>query len=337
MRILSLISACLLSTTASAEYIRGSDYGYKLWEGAAYTDDQSGQFSHCVVSAPYKSGDTLLISFSRDKTLIVGVANDDFNFDINKEIPVTIYVDRRQPIYATAIPVSSTMVTLSMPNFDQAMHYIQMGRTMKIDGRQFSGIYDLTGTKVALERTYSCAASYYDYASAPVQSDAPVQQEGLSKTALFQVATNMITSIDVSDAKYLSEAEIEDLGFGAASVFWQSDALGILAGTLTAHRPTGDLRATDSQDLAIMSDFCEGDFASSSQKVSHVEGVSQRELRGICRLDDSETQIITTKTDIGEHTLYNIVFFLNTEKAGEVKRAEATGNIAIHAASYAIE
>lgn len=331
MRLLSLISACLFATAASAEYIPSSDYGYKLWEGAAYTDDQSGQFSHCVVSAPYKSGDTLFISFTKSKTLIVGVSNDEFEFDLNRSIPVTIYVDRREPIYATANPVSSTMVTLSMPNFDQAMRYIQMGRTMKIEGRQFSGAYDLTGTKVALERTYKCAARYYDYVGEPSQP------EGLNKTALFQVATNMITSIGASDATYLSDAEIEDLGFGRTSVFWRSDDLGILAGTLTTHRPTGDLRSTDSQDLAFMSDFCDGDFASSSQKVRHVEGVSQRELHGICRIDGGETHIMTTKTDIGEHTLYNIVFFYDTQKAGEIKREEAIGNIAIHAASYSVE
>ncbi|MCD9146586.1 hypothetical protein [Pseudophaeobacter flagellatus] len=331
MRILALISACLISTAASAEYIRGSDYGYKLWEGAAYTDSQSGRFSHCVVSAPYKSGDTLLISFTKEKKLVVGVSNDDFNFDIARNIPVTIYVDRRPPIYATATPVSSTMVTLSMPNFDQAMRFIQMGRTMQIDGRQFSGVYDLTGTKVALERTYSCASNYYDYA------EALSQQGGLSQRALFQIASNMITSIDVSDATYLSDAEIQDLGFGADSVFWASDDLGVLAGTLTAHRPTGDLRATDSEDLAFMSGLCKGDFASSSQKVSHVEGISQRELHGVCRLDDGDTHIIVAKTDIGEHTLYNVVFFFDSEKAGEVKRVEATGNIAIHSARYATE
>ncbi|WP_159089349.1 hypothetical protein [Tateyamaria sp. Alg231-49] len=135
----------------------------------------------------------------------------------------------------------------------------------------------------------------------------------------------------------MSDAEIQELGFGVDSVFWESDDLGVLAGTLTAHRPTGDLKATDSQDLAFMSDFCEGDFASSSQKAAHVEGVSQRELHGICRLDDSETHTIVTKTDLGEHTLYNIVIFYDGEKAGEVARKEATGNIAIHSASYASE
>jgi len=284
-----------------------------------------------VVSAPYKSGDTLFISFTKNKSLVVGVSNDDFNFEVDRSIPVTIHIDRRQPIYATANPISSTMLTLSMPNFDQAMRHIQMGRTMKVDGRQFSGAYDLTGTKVALKRTYSCAARYSDHAVAPNQP------EGLSTTALFQVATNMITSIDASDATYLSDAELEDLGFGTSSVFWKSDDLGILAGTLTTHRPTEDLRSTDSQDLAFMSDFCEGDFASSSQKVSHVEGVSQRELHGICRYDNNETNIITTKTDLGEHTLYNIIFFYDAVKSGEVMRDEATGNIAIHAASYANE
>jgi len=30
------------------------------WSGAAYTDDETGQFSHCAMSGSYVSGDDLL-------------------------------------------------------------------------------------------------------------------------------------------------------------------------------------------------------------------------------------------------------------------------------------
>lgn len=329
MRVAALIFSLIAATSASAEYIPGSGYSYKNWEGAAYTDGQNGAFSHCVVSAAYKSGDTLLLSLTRDKSLVVSVTNDNFSFEVGTSLPVTIYIDRRRPIYARANPLSSKQVVLSLPNFDQSMYYIQMGRTMEIEGRQFSGAYDLTGTKVALDRTYDCAARHYDYAAIPSQT------EGLDKTALFQIATNMITSINASDATYLNASEIEKMGFGKNSVFWASKDFDLVAGTLTAHRPSMDLRATDSQDIAFISDFCDGDFASSIQKVSHIEGVNQRELHGICRENEQDTHVIATKTDIGEHTLYNIVFFFDSEKTGEIKRDEVSGNIAIHAASYA--
>ena len=89
-------------TFAQAELIRGSQISFGNWSGGAYTYDSSGAFSHCVVSAKYKSGDTLLFSLTSEGTVGVGITSPKMNLNPGKQFPVALYVDRRQPIYGTA-------------------------------------------------------------------------------------------------------------------------------------------------------------------------------------------------------------------------------------------
>ena len=45
------------------------------WAGNVYTDDETGKFSHCLVSGDYKSGISLLISVNRYYILNSGFYN----------------------------------------------------------------------------------------------------------------------------------------------------------------------------------------------------------------------------------------------------------------------
>ena len=53
----------MVANSASAEKI--SDLRAGAWKGGAYSNNNTGEFSHCAASARYKSGTSLLFSVTR--------------------------------------------------------------------------------------------------------------------------------------------------------------------------------------------------------------------------------------------------------------------------------
>ena len=82
----------LQGSFAQAELIRGSQFTFQNWSGEAYTDSNTGAFSHCVVSADYVSGDTLFFSVTRGGEVGVGVTSPYMNLNPGSQFPVALYV-----------------------------------------------------------------------------------------------------------------------------------------------------------------------------------------------------------------------------------------------------
>lgn len=78
-----IILALMLAYTGTAS-AKGPFGSIKigLWRGGAFTDDKSGAFSHCAVSAPYLNGTTLFISRGVNDQWTLAFANTSFNFPV---------------------------------------------------------------------------------------------------------------------------------------------------------------------------------------------------------------------------------------------------------------
>lgn len=328
----------LLASPALAEYIPGSDIRRGNWNGAAYTYNETGKFSHCVVSASYVSGDTLYLSVNQDATVTVGVQSPALRMQQGQEIPVTLYIDRRPPFYGRAFAVNSDFATLNLPEFEAALAALQKGRTLVVKSAVGTSTYNLTGTYRALNETLNCAVNHLNYVSAPSapsQSVEPaVSAHAVDKTLLFQVATGMISDMGVSDFVYLSEAETKAI-FTADAVVWKSPGMGILGGVVAiAANGIGQLKETDAQDFAFLSNSCEGEVATTARNVSMVDYQS-RELRSICVDASQATESLLNKTLVGGTVLYTLLIFDQVSKVSEPKkRQEMSEQAAIRAASF---
>ncbi len=340
MRLL-LAPLMMLATAAYAEYIPGSDIQIGNWKGAAYTYDDTGAFSHCAVSASYVSGDTLLLSVNENATVTVGVVSPGLKLQPGQQIPVALYIDRRAPFYGSAVAVDTDFATLVLPDFANALTALQKGRTLVIESTAGSGTYDLTGTFRALNQTLDCAVRHLNYRAKPNASAPPVDQASSSspvdKTLLFQVATGMIADMGISDFVYLSEADTKAL-FNSDAVAWNSPSMGILGGVVAVSaNGLEQLRQTDAEDLAFLSEACEGEVATTARNVSMTDYQS-RELRSICVEGDSSTESLLNKTLVGETVLYTLLVFDSTSQFSEPSvRQDMSEQAAFRAASFVKE
>ncbi len=323
----------LLSSAAFSEEISGTNYSYGNWIGAAYTFTGTNDFSHCVVSAPFLSGDTLFLTVNRNATVSIGVQSPALDLVAGQTFPVTLVVDRRAPIYATATAVDSKSAMLNIVQFEMAMDALQRGRTLFINSAVGNAQYDLTGTYRALEYTLQCAMANSRYHPPVTAADSSVEN-GTDKTMLFQVATQMISELQVSDFRYLTPQEVT-ARFQSDGVFWTSDASGITGGV--AMLPLGSnksLSDTDGDDVDFLAKGCKGEVATTFKPIAMPDMLA-REIRALCIDGEMHSESLLTKVLIGDQVLYMLLMFSGDESVvAPVSRQERSEQAVVRAANY---
>lgn len=326
-------SICASLSGVHAGDIPGSSFSSGNWVGAAYTDDQTGQFSHCVISAGYRSGDQLFFSVNRDASVGVGVANPSLGLQPGTTFPVALFVDRRAPFYGTATAINDQFAVLQIPDFQRAMTALKKGYSLRVEALGRTGSYDLSGTFRALEATRQCAMRYYNYRDAQ-PANGGLADAGGDKTLLYQVATQMIAEVGASDFRYLTEEEAKQYFTGDA-VLWTSDSLGIIGGALVAERGSmKNLRESDSADTQALSAMCDGDFATSARALESTN-IPARELRLLCTTSGRTDEIYITKMLAGAQVLYTYLKFSGDAELGADEAPQGINeNVALRAASF---
>lgn len=328
-----LVVPTMLADHVSAGEISGTEFAHGAWEGLGYFNDETGKFSHCVVSAVFNSGDTLYLSVTNGATVVVGFSNPAFRFGEGESFPVSVHVDRRSPFYARATAVDGSTAFLELEDFDAALDAIQKGLNMQVRSDRIVGGYSLKGTNGALDKALQCAFDNLEYTHNS-STDAP-QYSNVDKTILYQFATQMISEISALDFRYLTNEELVELGW-ENGVFWYSEELDVLGGTLVANGGGDNLRMTDPEDIGYLSGLCQGDFASKAVDVTSSD-IEQRQVTGICINGDDRTEYIALKTSMGPDSLYNIFMFGPDSGSEQAQRQEVADGVAIYAAGFAEE
>lgn len=341
MRSLAIFAVSLLmSPLAWADEIPGTQITYGNWSGAAFTYDD-GTFSHCVVSAGYNHGNTLLFSVNGDATVNVGVISPTEIFTPEQEFPVALYVDRRAPFYGTATALDTSFAVLSIADFDRALDSFRRGQTLLVQSQFGEVPFDLTGTSRALAMAFDCAVQNLNYrAPAPAPAIASSQ---VDPAILMQVATGNITTLGVTDFAFLSAPEVLELFPNAdpaiQRVFWRSPSLGLLSGVMvTQHDGVSDLKAGDANDLALLASLCGGDFVTGVRQLPAVK-VDMREIRAACTAGENSSEHYLTKFFLGENIVYSWLWFEGSQALAEgaPERKQMSESAALQTASYLAE
>ena len=85
------------------------------WIGGAFSNDQTGAFSHCAATTPYANGVILVVSQNAAGTWSLAFASPGYRFNKgeNAAIDVTFDGQEQARLYATAY--QSNMLTAIMP------------------------------------------------------------------------------------------------------------------------------------------------------------------------------------------------------------------------------
>jgi hypothetical protein len=87
------------------------------WTGGAYTNDETGAFSHCAAGGQYREGTYLVLSHNIDSSWSIGFANQSWNMAIQETLPIGVTFDGRAQarLFARVITAQSMVAILPHP------------------------------------------------------------------------------------------------------------------------------------------------------------------------------------------------------------------------------
>jgi len=85
------------------------------WIGGAFTNDQTGAFSHCAATAPYANGVILVVSYNAAGSWLLGFASTGYKFNKGENAAIDVIFDGQEQARLFANANQSNMLTSIMP------------------------------------------------------------------------------------------------------------------------------------------------------------------------------------------------------------------------------
>lgn len=169
----SLISAIAASTSATAKGpINTLQIGN--WRGGSYTNDQTGQFSNCIVSTSYNSGISVVVLVTANLQWQLGFAHPKWTLTPGKAIPVALTFDGRGPVNLYARPITTELAVVDMPDNGALIRAFRAAQMMTAyaEGNLFQ--FRLTDTSRMLPALVQCAKNGGDTTFAKLAPKPPL-------------------------------------------------------------------------------------------------------------------------------------------------------------------
>ena len=116
---LKLVAAALFSSlvvipTAQARGPYGS-INVGNWKGGAYTNDQTGDFSHCAAGVGYDSGIYFMVTIDQGAGWSLGLHNPKWTLTKNQEFRMALTFDGQRPFNVQGSALSENLIRVPMP------------------------------------------------------------------------------------------------------------------------------------------------------------------------------------------------------------------------------
>jgi S1-C subfamily serine protease len=168
-------AACVLLSVTSS-YARGPYGSISIgnWQGGAYTDDNSGVFTHCAAGASYQSGIFFLVLVGANGNWRLGFSHQSWRLTPGEAFPMALTFDGQQPFNVYGMPIGAQLVAVDMPPNSSLINQFRKARVMTAfaQGQLFQ--FNLNQTAQLLPSLVNCVAS--------------VKKNGLANAGEFAVA-----------------------------------------------------------------------------------------------------------------------------------------------------
>ncbi|UZF92092.1 hypothetical protein [Bosea sp. NBC_00550] len=237
MRAAMVALTCLLSFPAGA----AGPFGKIVvgnWSGGTFTNDQTGAFSHCAVSAHYKSGVTMLTSVTSQFSWLLGFSKPEWKLRTGETLSLRLVFDRSSTIDVTANIKSPTLVTIAMPAQSALINAFRQGRYLELVANDARFTFALTSTGEMLPALVECVKQSANVRG-PTAPGAPNQAQPreateaertarAEKKALLEktrdlIRSKMLACIGREGAPMLLTDEKAEVVAKAAMLFCKSD------------------------------------------------------------------------------------------------------------------
>lgn len=130
------------------------------WGGGAFTNDNTGAFSHCAASARYKSGITLLFSVTGDGVWSMGFSSPTWELAPNTTYPVRYRVDEGEVLQGTALAKNKQLAQVFLPRNDSLFTAFRYGGMLRVEAERQTLSFRLTDTSELLTTLLRCARDH---------------------------------------------------------------------------------------------------------------------------------------------------------------------------------
>ncbi|KRR00082.1 S1C family serine protease [Bradyrhizobium valentinum] len=117
------------------------------WKGGAYTNDQTGSFSHCAAGAQYASGVYFVVMIDSGGGWSLGFMHEQWRLTTGEAFPLTLTFDGQQPFNVHGVPIADKLVRVPMPSNSSLISQFRRAKAMTAytQGRLFQFNLDQTG------------------------------------------------------------------------------------------------------------------------------------------------------------------------------------------------
>ncbi|MDB5604158.1 MAG: serine protease [Bradyrhizobium sp.] len=156
--IAAILCIVLASSTSSARGPYGS-INIGNWQGGAYTDDETGSFTHCAAGATYQSGIYFAVSVGENLSWRLGFAHENWQLTPGQAFALALTFDGQPAINVQGVPISSHLVNVEMPANSSLIAQFRKAKVMTVfaQGQLFQ--FTLTQTAQLLPSLANCVIS----------------------------------------------------------------------------------------------------------------------------------------------------------------------------------
>ena len=146
------------ASVASAKPIKTWEtYG---WTMGAYSNDQTGAFSHCATSIPYKSGVSLYFSVDAQYLWQMGFSHQQWQLNAGERFPLRYNIDSGGQINATGVAVNEQLVVVELPDSKELFEVFRAGRRLYVYAAGQSFSFNLDNTRSVLNELLNCTKTF---------------------------------------------------------------------------------------------------------------------------------------------------------------------------------
>jgi hypothetical protein len=130
------------------------------WSLGAYTNDQTGQFSHCAVSVPYRGGVIMLFSVNASYQWSMGFADTSWHLNPGAVIHMDYSIDSGRSVHSQGTVINRKLVAFPLLDSAQLFDAFRLGNHLNVSlgGRTFR--FNLNNSGRALTSALECTRSY---------------------------------------------------------------------------------------------------------------------------------------------------------------------------------
>jgi hypothetical protein len=300
-----LISAFTTIPIVEANAGTLATYGIANWSAGAYSNDQTGEFSHCAASIPYQSGITMGLSVGKAYNWSVAFINPVWKLTKGGNYTVSMSIDGGGPFVENAVAIAGEMAEISLPDSTTLFNAFRKGYQLKVNAASGTFYFNLTGTNAVLTSLLQCVKHYVAPPEEHVSSTqnpflgtptARTDAGDQNKAEAMALAANILSASGISGFHILTPAEMTPSARVDAA--WR---VGSVFGGVNVVPVSGGFRLQDYPPTAISDDArsCQGKFASGT-------------------LPDANNQIIRvfTSCDSGQSAFTAYYLFANRPAGG---------------------